>query len=160
MIQEFSVRKLVLSIVVSSLMLLLPTEPYAQQDNVEMRTSSGEFEDISQAVEDAIINRGYVIDYHGYIGEMLKRTAADVGAEKSLYENAEFFSFCSAVLSRKMMEVDIGNIAYCPYVIFVYSEAEASNTVSIGFRRLPEGSGRDQINELLSEIVTEAADGL
>ena len=35
-------------------------------------------------------------------------------------------------------------------------EAEAG-TVNVGFRRLPEGEGRDQVNELLDGIAKEAA---
>ena len=90
---------------------------------------------------------------------MLKRTAGDVGASKELYKDAEFFTFCSAVVSRSVMESDIGDIAYCPYVVFVYEEAAMPGKVTVGFRSLPEGGARDQVNELLTEIVDEAAEG-
>jgi hypothetical protein len=126
---------------------------------VETRTSSEPFADVVQAVQNGIINRGYVVDYHGFIGDMLKRTATDVGANKTLYENAEFFTFCSAVLSRKMMEANAGDIAFCPYVIFVYAEADDAGTVTLGYRRLPEGGVRSEVNALLSDIITEAAEG-
>lgn len=115
------------------------------------------FADVAADVSDAIINRGYVVDHHGLIGEMLERTAADVGAAKVLYRDAEFFQFCSAVLSRKMMEEDLTNIAFCPYVIFVYEAEEKPGTVTVGFRRLPDGNGRDEINAMLDEIAREAA---
>ena len=131
----------------------------AMGDDVEIRTSNEQFQDVAQAVEDGIINRGYVVDYHGFIGEMLERTAADVGSDKKLYKEAEFFTFCSAVLSRKVMEENIGDIAYCPYVIFVYVEDAEPDTVKIGFRRLPNGGMRDDVNSLLSEIIEEAAEG-
>ena len=88
---------------------------------------------------------------------MLKRTAKDVGAKKSLYKDAQFMQFCSAVASRQAMEADIGNIAFCPYVLFVYEAADDPGTVVVGFRRLPEGGGRDHINDLLDEIAREAA---
>jgi hypothetical protein len=65
--------------------------------------------------------------------------------------------FCSAVASRQAMEADIGNIAFCPYVLFVYEAADDPGTVVVGFRRLPEGGGRDHINDLLDEIAREAA---
>jgi hypothetical protein len=78
---------------------------------------------VATGIENAIVNRGYTIDYHGFIGDMLKRTAGDVEAGKALYKDAEFFTFCSAVVSREVMEADIGDIAYCPYVVFAY-EAE------------------------------------
>ncbi|MDP3525498.1 MAG: DUF302 domain-containing protein, partial [Hoeflea sp.] len=81
------------------------------------------FADAAQGVNDAIVNKGFKVDYHGFLGDMLKRTAADVGATKELYKDAEFFTFCSAVVSRTVMEADIGDIAYCPYVVFVYEDA-------------------------------------
>ena len=131
----------------------------AAGDDVVTRESSSEFADVSQAVQDGIINRGYTIDYHGFIGDMLKRTAEDVGASKELYKDAEFFTFCSAVVSRDVMEADIGDIAYCPYVVFVYEDASMEGTVTVGFRQLPSGGARDQVNELLTDIIEEAADG-
>lgn len=138
---------------------LSATPLMAADKGFETRESTEPFSDVVQAVEDGIINRGYKIDYHGFIGDMLKRTASDVGAEKELYEDAEFFTFCSAVLSRKMMEAEAEDIAYCPYVIFVYSEAGDADTVTVGYRRLPEGGVRDEINAMLSEIVVDAASG-
>ncbi|MCB1482335.1 MAG: DUF302 domain-containing protein [Rhodobiaceae bacterium] len=117
------------------------------------------FEAVVQGLNDAIVNRGFTIDYHGFIGDMLKRTAEDVGAKKELYKDAEFFTFCSAVVSRRVMEADIGNIAYCPYVLFVYEEQDMPGTVTVGFRHLPEGGGRDEVNALLEEIAKEASEG-
>lgn len=131
--------------------------PAAAADDVTTYTTDTAFVDVAFEVNGAIINRGYVVDYHGLIGEMLQRTAEDVGADRALYRDAEFFQFCSAVVSREAMEADIGNIAYCPYGVFVY-EAEADpGTVHVGFRRLPAGGGRDKVNEMLDEIAREAA---
>ena len=129
--------------------------PALAGDDVTTHVADAEFADVVIDLEDAIVNRGYKIDYRGYIGEMLKRTAEDVGGTKALYRNAEFFQFCSAVVSRKAMEADIGNIAYCPYVIFVYEATPG--TITVGFRRLPDGNGRDDVNALLDEIAKEAA---
>jgi hypothetical protein len=115
------------------------------------------FADVTADIQDAIINRGYNVDYHGHIGEMLNRTAGDVGAAKALYKNAEFMQFCSAVVSRAVMEADIGNIAFCPYIVFAYEAQAKPGTVVVGFRRLPKGDGRDQVNDLLDGIVKEGA---
>lgn len=132
----------------------------AAGDDVVMKQSGDSFADVAQAVSDAIINRGYTIDYHGFIGEMLKRTADDVGAKTELYKDAEFFTFCSAVVSRRVMEAEIGDIAYCPYVVFVYEAAGTPGEVTVGFRKLPEGGARDEVNALLGDIVEEAAGGM
>lgn len=127
------------------------------QSDVTIVETEAEFADVIADLEDAVVNRGYVIDYRGFIGEMLKRTATDVGATKPLYRNAEFLQFCSAVVSREAMEADIGNIAYCPYVLFAYEVEASPGSVKVGFRRLPDGDGRNAVNTLLEDIVREAA---
>ena len=71
--------------------------------------------------------------------------------------------FCSAVLSRAAMEADARNIAFCPYVLFVYELADQLGEIHVGFRRLDEvGSPASKqalakINSVLDEIVQEAA---
>lgn len=146
----------------AALAVMLPflgSQAIAAGDDVMTVETGNVYEDVVAALENAIINRGYLIDHHGHVGEMLQRTATDVGATKELYSNAEFFAFCSAVLSRKVMEAEIGDIAYCPYVVFVYEPAAAPGKVTVGFRKLPEGGPRDEVNELLTAIVKEAAEG-
>lgn len=123
-----------------------------------------EFADVTQDVQDAIINRGLRIDHRGHLGDMLKRTGKDVGSTKPLYRHAEYFVFCSANLSRKMMEADPRNIRFCPFVVFVYELAGAPGTIHVGYRRpAPEGStgSRDAlaaIDKLLDGIAREATE--
>lgn len=112
----------------------------------------GSFEDATFAVESAIVGRGLVIDYVSHTGEMLARTAADVGSGVDLFKEADIFLFCSAVLSRKVMEVDPMNIAHCPYGVFV---ADQGDEVIVGYRRYPEGA-MQEVQTLLDEIVREA----
>jgi hypothetical protein len=142
---------------VFTLMTVCAAVPAIAQDDVTTYQAETDFADVAADLNDAIINRGYVVDHRGQIGEMLERTAGDVGATKSLYRNAEFFQFCSAVMSRMVMEQSLANIAYCPYVIFAYEAEEAPGTVVVGFRRLPRGEGRDAVNTMLEEITREAA---
>jgi uncharacterized protein (DUF302 family) len=139
---------------------LLAPAAHAAGDDVKTIESDAAFADVSSGIENAIVNRGFKVDYHGFIGDMLKRTATDVDAGKALYKDAEFFTFCSAVVSRKVMEADIGDIAYCPYVVFAYETEEKPGAVTVGFRMLPEGGERDAVNALLSEIITDAAEGM
>lgn len=146
-------------LVTAMIALLMANAAKAAGDDVTTVTSAAAFADVASGIENAIVNRGYKIDYHGFIGDMLKRTASDVEAGKALYKDAEFFTFCSAVVSRKVMEVDAADIAYCPYVVFAYETEEEPGAVTIGFRRLPDGGERDAVNALLSEIIEDAADG-
>ena len=135
----------------------LSVAPANASEDIVVYTVEAPFADVASDVNDAIVNRGYLVDYHGLIGEMLKRTAADVGATETLYRNAEFFQFCSAVVSRRVMEQDAANIAYCPYILFVYETEDAPGKVNVGFRRLPDGGGRDEVNTLLDEMAREVS---
>lgn len=117
------------------------------------------FEEAVESLRSAIVNRGFKVDYNGHIGEMLDRTAEDVGATQRIFSGAEIFTFCSAVVSRSVMEHDAADIAYCPYVLFVYEKDNSDEGVTIGFRHLPEGGARDQVNDVLTEIIESAAEG-
>ena len=112
----------------------------------------GSFDEATMAVEAAIIGKGLVIDYRSHVGEMLNRTAADVGSEVKVFDNADVFLFCSAVLSRKVMEADPMNIAHCPYGVFV---TDREGQVAVGYRQMPEGP-MQEVQTLLDEIAREA----
>ncbi|MCD2362316.1 DUF302 domain-containing protein [Sulfitobacter mediterraneus] len=112
----------------------------------------GSFDDATFSVESAIVGRGLVIDYVSHTGEMLNRTGADVGSDVKIFDGADIFLFCSAVLSRKVMEADPMNIAHCPYGIFV---TDKDGKVSVGYRNYPEGP-MQEVQSLLDDIVREA----
>ncbi|MDX8350853.1 DUF302 domain-containing protein [Cognatiyoonia sp. IB215182] len=112
----------------------------------------GSFDDAVFSVENAIIGQGLVIDYVSHVGDMLNRTGADVGSDVMLFEAADIFVFCSANVSRAVMETDPMNIAHCPYGIFV---AERGDEVMIGYRDYPEGE-MQQVQALLDGIVRDA----
>ena len=112
----------------------------------------GSFDDATFSVESAIIGKGLVIDYVSHTGEMLNRTGADTGSDVKIFSEADIFIFCSAVVSRKVMEIDPMNIAHCPYGIFV---AEREGKVMVGYRNYPEGA-MQEVQMLLDGIVQEA----
>ena len=114
----------------------------------------GSFDDATFAVESAIVNQGLVIDYVSHVGDMLNRTGADVGSDTMLFEAADIFIFCSAQLSREVMEADPMNIAHCPYGIFV---AERAGEVMVGYRDYPDGE-MEKVENLLASIVAEAVE--
>ncbi len=128
--------------------------PVVAQDVITL-PYDGSFDDATFAVESAIIGQGLVIDHVSHVGEMLDRTAADVGSDTKLFEAADVFLFCSARISRQVMEADPANIAYCPYSIFV---TDRDGQVQIGYRSYPDGS-MDVVEDLLQQIAQEAADG-
>lgn len=136
---------------IASLALSSPT--FADQ-NATTYVFDGSFDDATFSVESAIIGRGLVIDYVSHTGEMLSRTAGDVESDVKIFDAADVFLFCSAVLSRKMMEADPMNIAHCPYSIFV---ADRAGEVIVGYRNYPAGP-MQQVQALLDQIVQEAVE--
>jgi len=142
-------------------MLLPMAFASAQTETLRVFQSQDGFDDVIFDVENGIVNRGYVADYVAHIGDMLERTAEDVGAEHAIYSDARTYQFCSAVLSRKAMERDPNAIAFCPYAIFVYERADRPGTVYVGYRPLPVDSTEPNdplvaVNEVLEAISRDA----
>lgn len=116
----------------------------------------GQFDDVVFAVENGIINAGLVIDGRSHVGDMLARTKADVGGDADLFTGADVFTFCSALVSRQVMEADPLNIQHCPYSIFVYATPDQPDRVTVG-RRAYDPS-MQPVAELLDGIIAEAVD--
>ncbi|WP_134726771.1 DUF302 domain-containing protein [Paracoccus luteus] len=119
------------------------------------KTVEAPFEDATFAVEQAITNAGLVIDSTSQVGDMLARTKADVGGTKDLYAAADAYTFCSAAVSRQVMEADVTNIQFCPYSIFVYETVDQPGQVTVGHRIYP-GETMQPVNDMLSRIVDDA----
>lgn len=134
--------------------------PASASDAVMYTRKGATYEDVRLELENAIIAEGLRIDYTGNIGAMLQRTGPDVGSNQPIYQRAEFFTFCSAKLSRAMMEADPANMAQCPYVIFMYQRAATNKEVTVGYRKVAvAGRGAktlEEINKLLDKV-TKAA---
>jgi len=96
----------------------------------------GTYEDVRVDLEYAITGRGIKINGVSHISEMLTRTGKDIGRTKKIYGHAEAIEFCSATLSRDMMEADPTNIIFCPYIIYIYSLKEDKNSVYLGYRKI------------------------
>jgi len=97
-----------------------------------------------------------------HIGNMLARTGKDIGATRQIFEQAEALEFCSAVVSRRMMEADPHNIVFCPYIIYVYTLPGEKNRVYVAYRRPPAvGSTESRaalqaVEKLLQDIIADA----
>lgn len=128
---------------------------------ITSKTKNGAYEDVMQDLQDAIINKGFVIDYIGNVDDMLKRTGGTVGSE-SPYLAAKYLHFCSAQLTHAAVEADPLNLAVCPYVVFVYEAKAQPGTIVVGYRDMPNGANEastsaiDEIEKLLDEVIAEA----
>lgn len=125
----------------------------AQADDVVTFDWEGSFEDATFAIESAILDRGLVIDLVSHVGDMLNRTGGDVGSDAMIFEQADIFLFCSAAISRRVMEADPMNIVHCPYSIFV---TEKDGEVMIGHRAYPDGP-MQEVEALLDSIILDAS---
>lgn len=132
--------------------LVCLTAPMAISGEATTYAFEGSFEDATFAVENAIIGQGLVIDFTSHVGDMLNRTAEDVGSDVEIFDAADIFIFCSAVVSREVMEADPTNIAHCPYGIFV---TDKDGEVEIGYRSMPDGE-MQKVQVLLDGIVQDA----
>lgn len=132
--------------------LLAAMATNAMAEDSTIYAFDGTFEDATFAVESAILDQGLVIDYVSHTGEMLARTGPDLGSDVGLFAAADIFVFCSAKLSREVMEINPMNIAHCPYGIFV---ADQAGDVSIGYRNYPEGE-MQMVQSFLDDIVQDA----
>jgi len=126
----------------------------AAQDIITYDTDQS-FEDVTFGLENAILDEGLVIDHVSHTGDMLERTKGDVGSEVTLYLEADIYSFCSAKISREVMEADPMNISFCPYDIFVMVRPDMPETTTIGFRSFPDGAMK-QVEAMLDGIARAA----
>jgi hypothetical protein len=114
-------------------------------------SAKGRYEDVRDEVRLAIEQRGLVVDHESHIGAMLERTGKDIGSARRIYLGAQAFSFCSALLSRRTMEADPSNIAYCPYALVVYELLRQPGIIHVAFQR-----SHPDVDQLLEAIAREA----
>lgn len=124
-------------------------------DGMVSYTTDETFDDVVFGLENAILDQGLVVDGMSHVGEMLERTKADVGSDVTVFLKADVYSFCSAKLSRKVMEADPMNLRFCPYDIFVAQMPDNPDQTVIGYREFPEGP-MQEVQALLDTIVRSA----
>jgi hypothetical protein len=128
---------------------------------------SGKFEDVLFDLQNAIIDRGLVIDYTGHLQEMLERTSEAVGSAtpsggKSPYAAAIYLHFCSAKLTHEAVGANPLNIAICPYIVFIFEVRSEPGKIHVGYRRPiaepsePSRKAIAKVEALLDEIVKQA----
>jgi len=149
--------------ILTALVMLITSPALAGEPVVSEFVIEGKYEDVRFDLEDAIVARGLTVDHVSHISDMLKRTAAVVEGARPIYKRGEHFQFCSAVLSRHSMQADPANIAFCPYMVYVYESIAQPGKIHLGFRRLT-ARGNEQsrkalmaVNNLLLGIITEAS---
>lgn len=143
------------------------TTPAASDDQrayMKVRKLDAVFEDVRDDINTSITELGIKINNVSHIGDMLNRTAKDVGATKTVYAAAEAIEFCSATVSRATMEADPHNIIFCPYIISIYSLNDDPEHTYVAYRRpLPVGTAESKasliaVEDLLEKIIISATE--
>lgn len=127
------------------------------QPVVTYTKSGAKVADVRDDLKAAIESRGFVIDYQAQIGAMLERTGRDLGAAKKIYDDAQALQFCSAKLSRQLMEADPTSVVLCPFTLVVWASADAPQQVHVAYRRpmLGRGGGGAQGSPAMRQSLRE-----
>ncbi len=135
-------------------------------DGFKEQTRMGDYAEVRDDIKNAIVNRGFVVDYVGHLNKMLERTSEAVGSvteagAKTPYKDAEFLQFCAAKFTHDAISANPQNIVNCPYVIYVYELTAKPGLIHVGYRIPVSGPSKisrkavAKIDILLSEIITE-----
>ncbi len=151
-------------LVFSFALALCPAPAFTEATGLPFKlyTIKGDFDTVREDIEIAIANRGLVVDHTSHIADMLERTGKDIGATKKIFGKALSLQFCSAAISRRMMEADPRNIIFCPYIVILYTLPANPKTVYAGYRRPPiVGTAESKaslkaVEAMLDGIVREA----
>lgn len=147
---------------ISTLSVAMAQEPLLERPYMKAYQVQGSYDEIFEFIKVAVADRGIKINNISHIGKMLDRTAEAVGASKAVYTQAKAVEFCSATVSRNMMEEDPHHIVFCPYIIYVYELKQQPGTVYVGYRK-PDVSfaGKESkalagVEKLLEDIIADA----
>ncbi len=127
---------------------------------VVIKSVNAEFDEVWESLKMALNDRGLVISSVSHVGEMLERTGRALNRTKRVFGNAKVMEFCSAVLSRNMLERNPHFIAFCPYQIMVYTLPEDETRVYLAYRRLIWKDDKDRdvlqaVERLLEDLINE-----
>jgi uncharacterized protein (DUF302 family) len=137
-------------------MLCLPLTALAAESYTVLFKAQGSYQDVRDNLQMAIEGKGLKITSTNHIADMLDRTGKDIGETRKVYENAEQFEFCSATISRHMMEADPHAIVMCPYSVVVYQVPD-NKAVYLAYRK-PAATRNAALKKPLAEMETLLSD--
>jgi uncharacterized protein (DUF302 family) len=152
------------ALIVVGIGLLAGAQNVLADGAVVVRAIEGNFAEIRERVVFAVQSQGLVVDHTAKVGGMLERTGKDLGETKQIFGEAEVLEFCSALVSRKMVDADPQLLAFCPYGIAVYTLPGDPETTYVSYRRMVtnlvtpvQRPVLERVEKLLQAIVEEAA---
>lgn len=137
-------------LIVLCALLCLPLSALAAEGYAVVFKAQGTFQEVRDLLQIAIEGKGLKITHTNMIADMLERTGEDIGSTRQIYVGGEQFEFCSATLSRQMMEADPHAMVMCPYSISVYTVPNDKN-VYIAYRK-PAATRNPALKKALAEL--------
>ena len=131
-------------------LMCLPFSAPAAESYTVLFKAQGNYQDIRDNVQMAIEGKGLKITNTNHVGDMLDRTGKDIGETRKVYEHAEQFEFCSATISRHMMEADPHAIVMCPYSVVVY-QVPGDKNIYLAYRK-PAATKNKALKKTLVEL--------
>lgn len=128
----------------------MPLSAMAADAYTVLFKTQGTFQDVRDSLQFAIEGKGLKINHTNKIAEMLARTGPEIGATKQVYVDGEQFEFCSATISRKMMEADPNAMVMCPYIVSVYTVPN-DTSVYIAYRK-PGPTKNPALKKALADV--------
>ena len=130
----------------------------ADELGYRVHSKAAKFEDVRDDLRDAIVNKGFVIDYVGHFNAMLERTAEATGSTtalgaKSPYRHAEYMQFCPSKLTHEAVSATPFAIANCPIAMFVYETGAEPGKIQVGYR-LPVATPSKRMREVNEKLLT------
>jgi uncharacterized protein (DUF302 family) len=143
-----------------------PAAPQATQTvqkPVVIRSVRADYDQVWDDLSTALNSRGLVISSVSHVGTMLARTGKALGQSRKIFARARVMEFCSAIISRKMMEDNPNYIAFCPYQIMVYSLPDDPGRVYLAYRRLFWGNVKNRkvlqtVEDLLAGLINDVVE--
>lgn len=122
------------NLLIAFILFCLPLSAMAVEGYTVLFKTQGKFEDVRDMLAIAIESQGLKITHTNKVAEMLERTGDVAGSNKQVYTHGEQLNFCSATISRQMMEADPHAIVMCPYSIAIYT-LPGDKTVYLAYRK-------------------------
>ena len=130
----------------------------AEAGIVTREIAGAEFEDVAFALVDAIAAEGITPPTVSHFGDMLRRTAPDLGHSPALFDQARIYTFCSASAAARLSAESPHHIALCPLSIAVYSLPHTPRDATLAWRPPTlDSPGGDAVRALMARIVAGAA---
>ena len=123
--------------------------------------TSADWQEVNDAIKDAIAEEGVVISYTSHASDMLNRTAISLDIEQNTYKQAQIHLFCKVDLSHKMIALNPHVIAGCPYGIAVYELKQQPGVAYVSYRQPPSNDvepAYEGVQALIVSIIETALD--